>query len=150
MGTSPIAWIAVALLLGPDKPLPDAVERELLRHQGTWVVTRAVFDGQESDPEIVRTIQRVVEGDHVVWRRDGQAFAGARIELDPSANPPAIDVLPDGGPSRGRRVLGIYKIEGETLTLCMAAPDQPRPDVFEAAAGSGRSLMTFRRAGTGE
>lgn len=122
----------------------SAVE-ELQRHQGTWVVTRAVFDGQETEPEVARSIRRVVEGDHVVWRRDGKSFAGTRIELDARREPATIDVIPDGGANRGRRAPGIYRLDGDTLTICMAPPDGERPEAFEAPAGSGRSLMSFRR-----
>lgn len=141
--------IALASTLGPGtldgSPAADASAVELRRHQGTWVVTSAIFDGQESDPEVAASIRRVVDGDHAVWRRDGQAFAGTRIELDPTAEPKTIDVLPDGGPNRGRRTPGIYRFEGDSLTICMAPPGGARPDAFEAQAGSGRSLMTFRR-----
>jgi uncharacterized protein (TIGR03067 family) len=81
----------------------------------------------------------------VVWKRDGKSFAGTRIELDPSRDPKAIDVIPDGGKDRGERVLGIYKLEGDRLTICMAAPGKPRPKEFKADKGSGCTLRTFVR-----
>ena len=65
--------------------------------------------------------------------------------LDPGQDPKAIDVIADGGPSRGKRVLGIYKIDSNKLTLCMADPDQPRPRQFKAEKGSGHTLMVFTR-----
>jgi len=65
--------------------------------------------------------------------------------LDPGQDPKAIDVIADGGPSHGKRVLGIYKIENDKLTLCMADPDQPRPREFKAEKGSGHTLMVFTR-----
>ena len=71
----------------------------------------------------------------MVWKRDGKSFAGTTVVLDPGREPEAIDVLPDGGPSRGKRVWGIYKIEKDTLTLCMADADQPRPREFKAEKG---------------
>ena len=134
------------ILLAPWLPADDkAVKEELERHQGTWLATSSIYDGQEAPAEVVRSITRTVDEDHVVWKRDGKSFAGTRIELDPSRDPKAIDVIPDGGKDRGERVLGIYKLEGDRLTICMAAPGQPRPKAFQADKGSGCTLRTFTR-----
>jgi uncharacterized protein (TIGR03067 family) len=123
----------------------EAIADELKRHQDTWVATSSIYDGQEAPPDVVRSIQRIVTGDHVVWKREGKSFAGTRIEIDPKPEPRTIDVIPDGGPNRGERVLGIYKFAGDRLTICMAAPGQPRPKAFQAAKGSGCTLRTFSR-----
>jgi uncharacterized protein (TIGR03067 family) len=145
----------ILALLVPWPPLPaladdEAVKAELAQHQGTWRASTSVYDGQDAPAEVVRSITRTVEKDHVVWKRDGKSFAGTRIELDPSRDPKAIDVIPDGGKDRGERVPGIYKLEKDTLTICMAAPGQPRPSEFKAEKGSGRTLRTFvREKGTG-
>src|SRR5262249_16804926 len=140
----PLILLLVAFPTGDDPQAP-AVARELERHQGTWRVVSFTRDGQETPAEIARTIVRIVESDHVVWKRDGKSFAGTKIVLDPSADPKAIDVLPDGGPAFGKHVLGIYKQDGDELTVCMADADQPRPTKFEADKGSGLTLMTFKR-----
>jgi uncharacterized protein (TIGR03067 family) len=123
----------------------QAANQELERHQGTWTATSSIYDGQEAPEAIVRSITRTVEKDHVVWKRDGKSFAGTRIELDPSRDPRSIDVIPDGGKDRGERVLGIYKLEDDRLTICMAAPGQPRPKEFKAEKRSGYTLRTFTR-----
>ena len=136
----------VAVCLGAVAFADDqAVKDELKRHQGTWSVASSLYDGQPAPEEIVRSIKRIVTGDHVVWERDGKRFAGTRIELDPTPEPKTIDVIPDGGRNRGERVLGIYKLEGDRLTIAMAAPGQPRPKAFEATKGSGCTLRTFQR-----
>jgi uncharacterized protein (TIGR03067 family) len=123
----------------------DTAKQELERHQGTWIAISFRRDGQETPAEIVRTITRTVERNHVVWRRDGKSFAGTTVVLDPGQDPNAIDVIPEGGPSRGKRVLGIYKIDKDTLTLCMADADRPRPREFKAEKGSKHTLMVFKR-----
>jgi len=46
---------------------------------------------------------------------------------------------------RGEHVPGIYKLEGDVLTICTASPGQPRPEQFKADKGSGRTLQTFQR-----
>jgi uncharacterized protein (TIGR03067 family) len=126
----------------------DAVKNELKRHQGTWVAKSSTFDGQKAPEDVVRSIKRIVTEDQVVWERDRKRFAGTKVVLDPSAEPKKIDVIPDGGRKRGEHILGIYKLDRDTLTICMAAAGQPRPTEFKAEKGSGWTLQTFTREKT--
>lgn len=135
----------LALLGAASLRAQEAARSALEEQQGVWVAERFVRDGKETPAEIVRSITRTVEKDHVVWKRDGKNFAGTTIVLDSSKMPATIDVLPDGGPARGERVLGIYKRDGDRLTICMADPDRPRPREFKAEEGSRQTLMVFTR-----
>ncbi len=146
-GVFPLFAMGLVALLLPTLATADekAAKDELKRQEGTWAVTSSVYEGQEAAEDLVRSIKRIVEGDHAVWERDGKRFAGTRIELDPAREPKAIDVIPDGGPNRGERVLGVYKLEDDKLTICMAEPGKARPKEFRADKGSGHALRTFRR-----
>lgn len=140
-----LLWTWTASTLADDR------KDELERHQGTWRTTTSIYDGRSAPEGVIRSITRTVEKDHVVWKRDGKPFAGTRIELDPSREPHTIDVIPDGGKDRGERVLGIYKLKGDRLTICMAEPGKPRPSEFKAEPGSGWTLRTFvRERGAGK
>jgi uncharacterized protein (TIGR03067 family) len=139
-----VAILASCVALPRARADDPKAERE--RHQGTWQARSFVSDGVAAPADLVGSIVRVVEGDHVVWKRNGKSFAGTTVELDPSRTPRTLDVIPDGGPMRGERVLGIYRLDGDELTVCMAAPGRDRPKTFEAKSGSGQTLMTFRRA----
>jgi len=143
----PFRFIMILVLAGVTYPLAAAPpqQAELARHQGTWSVLSFRREGKDTPAEITQTIIRIVEGDHVVWKREGKSFAATKVELDPSKSPATIDVIPDGGPARDKRILGIYKLEGNRLTICMADADQPRPTEFKAEQGSKWTLMRFER-----
>jgi uncharacterized protein (TIGR03067 family) len=149
VGANPRVTLVAQLVQAVDDTKSSGREREIARHRGTWLVTSFVSDGTEATPEIVGSIRRVVKGDHVIWERDGKRFAGTTMELDHTREPKTIDVVPDGGKSRGKRVLGIYKLDGDILTICMAQVGQDRPMDFEARKGRGRTSMTFKREQSG-
>ena len=78
--------ISLCLFLIVLEPTKD-VKAEVSRHQGTWKVVSFVRDGEPSSKKLTDSIVRIVEGDHVVWKRAGKSFAGTTFELDPSALP---------------------------------------------------------------
>ncbi|WP_165249548.1 TIGR03067 domain-containing protein [Paludisphaera soli] len=136
---------ALALLIAQAPEASPELKTELARHQGVWRAVSFRRDGKETPEAIVRSITRTVDGDRVVWRRDGKSFSGSTIVLDPAAEPKTIDVRADGGPGRDKVVRGLYKLEGDTLTLCTADPDEPRPTQFKADAGDRHTLQVFDR-----
>jgi RNA polymerase sigma factor (sigma-70 family) len=64
-------------------------------------------------------------------------------QLDLNSDPHGIELTPLQG-GQGRQ--GIFRLEDETLTLCLARPGEPRPADFAAGLGSGHELLVFRRA----
>jgi uncharacterized protein (TIGR03067 family) len=65
---------------------------------------------------------------------------------DPKASPPTIDLWygPEAKPERAH--LGIFRLDGDTLTLCSAPPGTVRPTKFASPAGAELSLVTLRRS----
>ena len=91
------ALCVVVLALGQDPGTGAAAE--LARHQGAWIPVRFEREGTVTPEEILASIRRTVDGDHVTWSRDGKPFAGTRFEVDATANPATIDLIADGGPA---------------------------------------------------
>jgi uncharacterized protein (TIGR03067 family) len=76
--------------------------------------------------------------------------AGERVEfaytLDSSHSPAHID-LTRGEADKRLTFHGIWKLEEERFTLCVAAPFNDRPTTFETAADQAISLTVHERGG---
>jgi uncharacterized protein (TIGR03067 family) len=59
---------------------------------------------------------------------------------DPKQNPPAIDIR--GG---GQSWKGIYKVEADTLTLCLVSGGLDRPKTFESSVEQPTTIWVFKR-----
>ena len=58
-----------------------------------------------------------------------------------------IDMKPSSGRYKDKTLKGIYKIDGDTLTVAFSSdPDKPRPTTLESAAGSGVVVAVHARA----
>jgi uncharacterized protein (TIGR03067 family) len=64
------------------------------------------------------------------------------VKADPRASPAAFDLSDPGASSLYLR--GIYKVEGDTLTICFNPAIQGRPTAFDGP-GKGRGTEVFTR-----
>src|SRR5260370_15343243 len=62
------------------------------------------------------------------------------------AEPPAISFTPKTGQGAGKPRQGIYRLEGKSLTVCLAYPGHARPTAFVAQPDVQR-VRVYRRGG---
>ena len=118
---------------------------DLAALQGTWQITSLEVDGEVMPAGAFAAAQVVVSGDRFTSLGMGDEFEGT-FELDPSKKPKAFDLVFTSGPAAGTRNRGIYRIDGDGWTLCLATRGDKRPRTFATKPDSGIALETFARA----
>jgi uncharacterized protein (TIGR03067 family) len=132
---------AIGLLTGAD----DAVQKEYQRFEGTWLFASIEMDGMKLPLEQFKDSKLVVMPGGKFTMVAGPTTYGGTFKVDTSKTPRHIDVTFTEGPEKGKTLLGIYELEGETYKLCMADTGKDRPTAFASKPGSGHVLEVFKR-----
>src|SRR5690349_18280274 len=123
--------LAVVLAAPARKDPPKAEPPGLV---GRWAVESATFAGMVL-PKPDLTISFAADGKYETRAPGGDAKVSGTFTFDPKKDPPEVD-LTDPGPANAAKVsAAIYKIDGDTLTIC-SSTDGERPRAFDAPAGS--------------
>lgn len=169
MRTLSIVVVGLSLLFATgcgSKPDQQAI-------QGTWTIESGEMNGKAAPPgELVKS--RFVFAAEKVVIEDGDGKDEETYKLDPNPKPKTIDmtttikhiafgtvVAPAIGAkatasapavkpedkvvkTEKKTVKGIYSLDGDTLKLCLAEPEGPRPMEFTSA--NGQFLIVLKRA----
>ena len=159
----------MVLMLGGFSVLPadgadDPVKAELKQLQGTWLHISTQRDGEvRPEPRTLWFFQGSRATVHFETRPAATpvrswSFSATpsniliihHFRLDPTQTPKAIDEqtqYPNAKDVILRIVPAIYKIDGDTLTICFAGnhDEGKRPSDFTAARGSGRWIYVLKR-----
>jgi uncharacterized protein (TIGR03067 family) len=137
---------AVCLQAAEGESKEGASAKDLQAFQGTWRLSSREEDGKKSSEEETKDVIATVDGSGTVTVRRGDQVIGAgTVKLDPTTKPKAVEIAFTEGRHKGKTVLGIYEIEGDSFRVCCARPGDERPTDFSAKAGSGHTLVVYQR-----
>jgi uncharacterized protein (TIGR03067 family) len=104
----------------------------LRRLEGEWVPVELVMDGKPMPAEWLAFGSRTASGNEVKVVFGGQTMVHAKVRIDDSVSPIAVDYLNLTSRNTGAVTFGIMDWDGEEVRFHMAAPGDPRPSAFEA------------------
>jgi uncharacterized protein (TIGR03067 family) len=130
-----LAIFAVAVIFADDR---QALE-------GTWTCAAATIDGSPLAADTAKLLKLTLTADRFKTQRGEQVLFDSTYTIDPTKEPKQIDMIGTEGDLKGKPALGIYKLDGDKLTLCYTMPGNERPAKFESAAKSGVYLVEWVR-----
>jgi RNA polymerase sigma-70 factor (ECF subfamily) len=122
------------------KAAPAQAQADKERLQGTWVLQSGKSKGEDAPASFVGALKLVFAGDKVTVQFNANAKKEGTFTLNATAKPKEIDLVENGKPT-----LGIYRLQGDELTVCLDEGAAGRPPEFKSQAGTTHTLMVFRR-----
>ena len=114
---------------------------------GEWSMESCVMNGRPLEAEFLHYGKRTATAGEVTVAMGPQVMLQAAYRVDRSFAPQRMTYMLAHGPHKGKPQLGIYRLEGETLETCFAAPGGKRPGEFSSTAGDGRTHTVWKRCG---
>jgi uncharacterized protein (TIGR03067 family) len=123
---------------------PEKGKTDADRIQGTWVPVSAEREGQKEDPAKFEEVKLIFAAGGKGTVRKGGMEMEFQYTLDPAKKTREIDLkATEDGKEETHK--GIYKLDGDTLTLCIAHPPEDRPTDFTTQVGSKRQIIVLKR-----
>ena len=142
---NPSLLLGLALAVGAPA-VKDPPKKDAPSIAGEWVAVSVEAGGKGQDfPDREFAFTLTADGKFLIRRAKGGETAEGVYKLDPKKSPPEIDVSypQDQGETP---LLGIYKLDGDALTLCLAeGKDARRPTKFESPAGARVMVLVLER-----
>jgi len=140
----------LVVLVAPPLLAADAdedVKKELKALQGKWKAVALEAGGKKLPKEAVPDFTFTIAADGKSTGKMAQSEYSATITVDPKKDPKTMDNAHESGASKGKKQYGVYKLEGDKLTVCITAPgsaEAARPKDFNTK-DTANVLFVFER-----
>jgi uncharacterized protein (TIGR03067 family) len=137
-----IGWLGLALATSaPALKDPPKKAHDLT---GEWLVEQVTSGGRRLESANL-VYKFTADGKWLIYR-DGMELTAPNRQYtaDPKARPATVELIADATRPATRRE-GIYEVDGDTLTMCVAPPKGARPTKFESTADDRNTIYVLKR-----
>ena len=130
--------LAVTLMMTTSIVGDDKEESKAL--DGTWRPATAELAGKPMPDQIVKSIKLILKDDRYTALVGEQKDEGT-VKRDTGKSPRTMDITS----TQGRTMLAIYKLNGDTLTICYDISGKEYPKEFKTKPQSQLYLVEYKR-----
>jgi uncharacterized protein (TIGR03067 family) len=137
--------VLLLVFLSADKP-SDAAVKEFAALRGTWRIVSAEDGGKRvtADDVYLGAIKSVRFTDEKPKRLESRCDLYT-VAFDPSASPKRLTGTIPGGAVKGDKMPGIYRLDGDKLTICWEYGAKAYPTEFKSGESGGRVVLHLER-----
>jgi uncharacterized protein (TIGR03067 family) len=143
-GTPPPPKPAAAVERADPSAFEGPMTPMLRRLEGEWVPVELVTDGKPMPAQWLAYGSRTATGNEMKVVFGGQTMVHAKVRLDETVTPVAVDYLALAGRQKGTVTRGILEWIGDEVRFLMAPPGEARPATFDTPAATA-TLSRWRR-----
>ena len=152
MNTKVIALLLVLLAgvnlkAAESAKIADAPKTDLAALNGSWLLVAAEEDGQKTPAAEQKKLDihlTLKDGKYTITTA-GETTESGTFTVDAAQKTKTVDVISGDGPLKDKKIQGIYKLDGDTLTLCYDLSGDSRPTTFGSKAGTNLLLAVYSR-----
>jgi uncharacterized protein (TIGR03067 family) len=137
-------FVALVLLFSFSLSAWSADAKDEGAIQGAWLPAEAELGGKMYPDEVRKTIKLMIKDDTYTVTVGTKVDKGT-VKLNPAAKPKALDITGTEGPNKGKTILAIYELDGDTLRVCYDLSFKSRPTEFKTKADTKLFLVTYKR-----
>ena len=136
--------LSLAVAAGDDKKTDDKPAADLKALAGKWKLEKAELGGKDALGFLKDLKFEIGEGGKYAIELGGQKDIGT-FSVDPSKKPAEMDIKGTEGPNKDKTIKAIYKLDGDTVTICYGLGGGDRPTKFETKEGTMQFLAVYKR-----
>jgi uncharacterized protein (TIGR03067 family) len=103
------------------------------------------WNGKKIPFEQIKMSTVTIEGNKFTVKRGNEVAQTGTLTFNTSKALKTFDATVTAGEGKGSVMLGIYKIDGDTMTVCMNYSGKERPTEFKTAERSESVLVVGKR-----
>ena len=135
-------WLSICLALAGCQPRSAAPDGALT---GAWLLLEINRGGEDINLDHLEGAVRHIDAErYSIEPASGTTITGD-YSVDPEARPRTIDMAVHNGRFAGGTLKGIYRVEGDRLTISFGAPGEERPQAFESTPGTQHTVAVHER-----